>query len=228
MIDVNSVKLQIDNLSKKDQAGYSTKDEFNLDLNAAQTFLFQYFYKQYQDSQNVVDALEPFLLDVQLPVAIDGRVDYPVDYAHWAGMYFRMVKNNPCKDPTVSWLPIDLMMANEFAYTMSNSIRKPSIENEILRYRAVNNAMFVYPNNLKNIKLVYFRKPIDALWNTITVVTPTEDIEEYDPATSIQLEWNKEQEQDFVDIMLFLRGIEIRETALIQFVKLKQKEGIVN
>ena len=47
--------------------------------------------------------------------------------------------------------------------------------------------------------------------------------EDYDPATSIDLQWGEQDQTNLVDLMLFFKGIQVREGELLQWVVQKHQ-----
>ena len=120
------------------------------------------------------------------------------------------------------------MQADEEADVLSSFIRKPDMKKKIFRHTFKNNKIYVYPTTISKINFKYLRKPLAAFYASIIQSTPTGDFRVFDPALSVDLEWPEQEKDNFLDLMLFYLGIEIRSSQIIDFVKMKQKQGLVN
>ena len=84
-INPNILKIRVESLAKKSQQGYYTSVSFNSDLQAANTIFYEYLYKQFEDTQKIVDGLIPFISEVSLQLTPDTRsaiTPFPGDYRH--------------------------------------------------------------------------------------------------------------------------------------------------
>ena len=238
-ISVEFLRNQVNQLASKDQAGYSTDNEFNDNLASAQNVLFEYYYQLFEVQQQVVDALMPFIKE-ETVLTPNGVGNFPTDYIHRLQVSYKYVKNkgcttsckcgNKCKPngPEITVYPVDYMQTDEEAVVLSSYIRKPSIAKRIFRHTFKNNKIYVYPTTISKVGFKYLRKPNSAFYATTIVSTSTGDFRQYDAANSIDLEWPVQETENFVDLMLFYLGIEIRSSQILDFVKMKQQQALVN
>lgn len=226
MIDVRYIRNTISDLSAKGQSGRVNDLEFNNLLQAAQTTLFEYYYKVFESTQKILDALKVFIKKVTLPVN-NGECDYPQDYVHKLAVTYTLIKNT-CKGIIQEEIPVDYMEINEVNYTLIDPIRRPNLARKIVRYSTWNNKIQVYPRTVKSINLIYLKKPVVPKYASVIIQTPNGDFEQYDPINSVHLEWDEQETQNIIDLMLFYHGIVIRENALIEYARLKQKESLIN
>src|SRR5690554_5778717 len=103
----------VKDLARKNQTGYSTVDEFNRDLQDSENILFEFYYKVFQATQKVSDALEPFIKERNL-VITNGRVAYPKDHRHPLEMaYLKVISSPDCDVPEYSEVVMDYLNTNE-------------------------------------------------------------------------------------------------------------------
>ena len=236
-ISVEYLRNQVNSLAKKDQAGYSTDAEFNQSLQSAQTLLYEYYYKQFEATGKIHDALETFIKEI--PVTLTGgSAPLPTDEFHRLEVSYRLVLND-CATPQVSIVPVDYMQTNEEAYILSSPIRKPDVNKKIIRHTYKNGRLYVYPITVTEVNYKYLRKPggIEVSTGTATASPPfyastltsnaNGDFRVFDPINSIDLEWAEQETNNFLDLLLFDLGIELRSSAILEYVRLKQQEGLV-
>lgn len=180
---------------------------------------------------------------------------FPTDYRHDLEVGVNKVVNNPaneCSDgkckkrscracnpatttlephtalpPIITLYPADYMNTDEERYTLSSAIRKPSMAKNIFRYTYKNGIIHVYPKEVSSIYYKYLRNPLQPFWGSTLVSNANGDYEAYDSATSVQIEFPEQEFSNIVDLMCFYLGIEIRETPLIQFAKMKLTQPLI-
>ncbi len=129
-------------------------------------------------------------------------------------------------NPTTNTVGMQHLKTGEVMKTLSSAIRKPKIDvvkqTGKFAYTFVNNMIKVYPKELTgSIYFKYITDPPVSLYNvTIDLVNQEED---YDPATSIDLQWGEQDQTNLVDLMLFFKGIQVREGELLQWVVQKHQ-----
>lgn len=214
---------RVQDLSRKDKAGYMSSEEFNRDFSQAQDILYEYYYERFEQTQEIVDSINPFHKEVNLPIS-GGYCQLPQDYRHRTEVAYLLVENSDsCTpgEPTTTPYPMSYLNANEEQETLASAIRRPSLEKRIFRHSFINNKLRVYPKNLTGyIAMKYLAKPPAAVYGVTLDVA--NDQENYDPATSIDPIWNDQDGHHLIDIMLLFKGIETRETALIEWIGAKR------
>jgi hypothetical protein len=136
---------------------------------------------------------------------------------------------NTCDGLLTAEIPVDYLDVNEVNYTLIDPIRKPNINRKIVRYSTWNNKLQFYPRSITSANIVYLRIPTTPEYVSVIVPTPNGDFQQFaPPPVSTDLEWNEQETQNFIDLMLFFQGIVIRENSLIEYARLKQKEGLIN
>lgn len=225
MIPIQTLFERVRDLSRKDKAGYMSSDEFNRDLLEAQTLLMDWYYKMFEKHQKGLDSLSPFIKELLLPIN-NQFVTFPIDYRYKLEMgyvYSKNVKNENCEvqNPELDYKNMQHLKANEVLSTTSSAIRKPKIDVSTgsgkFAYTYVNNQIKVFPKELIGyVYLKYITDPPVATYAT-TVNTTTSE-EDYDAINSVDLIWNEQDLPNLTNLMLLFKGIEVRETALIQWV----------
>lgn len=227
MINVRTLFQRLQDLSRKDKAGYMSDDEFNRDLSEVQTLLMDYHYQLFEKGQKGLDALSPFIKETYININSQ-FCDFPTDYRHKLEAGYVYTKNICCVDgcivakkPEVDIKDMQHLKEGEVLKTLSSAIRKPKINIATgegkFAYTFVNNKIKVFPKELQGyLYLKYVSDPPLAFYATITNVTTQE--QDYDAANSINLAWNEQEQPDLVKLMLYFKGIEVRESALIQWV----------
>lgn len=224
MINVEQLFLTIKDIRRKNQAGYLSSDEFNRMLDMAQDVLMRFFYVQFERHNKLVDSLNPFIQQIELPV-VDGFADFPSDYRHrleGGAVWIENVSEN-CKvlPPLKTILPCPYLMMNEVLDNEDNDIRRSSFAKRRFYHSYVNNKIIVYPNDINGkFYLKYIKQPSKGKY--ATTIDPNTDKEVFDASASENLDWNPQDFDNIVDIMLLYSGIATRENALISWVSAKK------
>jgi hypothetical protein len=223
---------RVSDLIQKQQAGYMPSSSFNRDIEAANLVLFEYYFVQYELTKKIANAMTPFLVEISInntaATNFSSIFDYPTNLFHETELKFEKTLNKDCGNE-VSIVPIDYLQDNEEAYTLSSPIRKPNLDKNIIRWNRKNNVIHVYPKEVKSIYIKYLKKPQTPFYGTtINTTSPDRDFEEFNPLTSVDFEWDLQEAENIVDLILLYQGMQLRETAIIQFAKAKQKNALVN
>lgn len=232
MIPIIDIFDRVQDLSRKDRSGYMNSDEVTRDVNQSQDILMQYYFMRFEQTQMIVDSLMPFIKQVQLPIIEDplgNYADFPDDYRYRIEAGYNIIENQAedcdIKDPKVEPILMSYLHTNEVLLTESSAIRKPSHKRGNYYHHFANNKINILPRDSKGtISFKYITAPPRAVYATL--INSATDKEDYDPANSIDLEWLEQDFHNIVDIMLLFKGIQTRETALIQWVQ--QKKVISN
>lgn len=220
MINVEYIFKAVNDLTRKNNAGYTSNAEFNRHLNQSQDMLMRYYYRQFEEHQILVDSLLPFIVNTQLQIGAKGVVVLPSDYRHRLEVGYLEIYNAACGEtggPSIDPKPMHYMAANEEMETLSSPIRKPRKDKGVYRHTFFNGYMQVYPTDLTGyVNFKYLRDPVQA--NYAVTVNSVDRIQIYDPLNSVNLEWEEQDRDNIVDLILLFMGVAIRETALIQWV----------
>jgi hypothetical protein len=231
MISTQYIYERVSDLIQKKQAGYMPSNSFNRDIEAANLMLYEYYFAQYEITKKIANAMTPFLKEVSISSIgsnnFSSIYDFPLDLFHETELKFEKVVNN-CEEPEISLIPIDYLQDNEEAYTLSSAIRKPSLDNNIIRWNRKNGKIHVYPKEVKEVLIKYLKKPQTPFYATTLQSNADQDFEEFDPASEIEFEWGMQEAENIVDLCLLFQGMQLRESTIITFAKLKQKNLLVN
>lgn len=203
-------------LARKGQAGYSSKADFNGDSRDSENMLMEYYYKMYEETQKISDALYPFLEEEELSIDV-GYIQYPKTYRHADEMsYIKIVADANCEKPVRTEIPMDKLQSNEERDVMQSFIRKPSLEKELYYWVQMKNRIRIRPMELTGkVVFKYFRNPLCAVYET--KVNLVKQLDVFDRATSKDYEWNEQETPNLIDLILIHKGISIRDTDIINF-----------
>lgn len=236
MISVETLFNRVKDLSRKDKAGYTSSVEFNRDLAEAQSILMDYYYSMFEVNQKTLDCLSPFIKEVRLPIS-NQFVDFPDDYRYKLELAYAFAVNTKTEDcaiipnPEITLFPMQHLKTGEVHRTLSSAIRRPFVDfvkgKGKFAYTYVNNKIKVFPKEIQGfVELRYITDPTEALYNTVVNTTTGE--EDFVATTalanpSIDLVWNEQEQPNLVDILLFFKGIQIRESDLVSWVIQKSR-----
>lgn len=219
MIDVNYIYNRVSDLSAKHKSGYITNDQFNRDLTHMQDLLFRYYVDMYASTKRVVDVMATFV-DFKSVKVIEGLVTPPNNFEHMIEGTTLLLENDCDGEVIVTEHPI-YRLINDRNMTLSSPIRKPSKTKNLYYYDLMGESLYIYPEDVSGrMRIKYFRKP-NVATRAVTIDTTTDD-ETYDEDNSTQLEWKSIETDNIIDIMLFFKGVQIRETNLLQWVGAKR------
>ena len=113
---------------------------------------------------------------------------------------------------TADSITSDLLSTEEVSSRINNYILEPTTQH-IAAYR-VSTGLKVLPSTITGITLIYYRKPIDPVFNIIT--NPVTLEMSYDVATAIELEWDDGNKLDILSMILQDLGINLQRGDLQQ------------
>ena len=218
MIDIDQLYRTVnERLAKKGKQGYATNDDFNDDVRRAQSMLQNFYIKRYDTSSIIEESLAPFIVKSALPIT-SGIVTRPTDFRHKiAASYQYTVNNADCTDSSYKSFPIIELPANEWDSTMSSVIRGASISKKRGYFGSINNNLRV-SFQTGDLLLTYIKVPPTAT-RAVTLDTVNK-VENYNAGASVHLVWNQaDDENDLIDIMLYFKGLQTRETELLNWIQ---------
>jgi len=208
---VDQIYKSVQAQAAKSRTGYSSAAEFNLQLKLAEELLYD-FHTSNLPRQPSIDALRAF--NKFEDVAIDsGLGNLPSDYRRYIGAIFKKFYAGACAtDNVTERYRTHLIQPHELPFARLSPIRGGKTR---ARYSVclVDGGIEVLPNEKGTLELTYYRKPTYAVYG----VTVTASGEVYDSASSTQPEWPDEELNNLVDLLLFYKGVQFRETPLIQY-----------
>jgi hypothetical protein len=207
-------------ICNKSQGTYISPSDFNLIINQASighvNFLigeFQTYLPQrseprvmYSQNRNVRQRLTPFIYGKQLSVGGDGLAPYPDDYiqtdAMWSIYGNRKVRYAPQNK-------LDSMVNS----TIDPVATKPvfAIEDNGFRF---------YPNDIGAAKLSYVRMPRQIVWaNVYANVYGQNNRPTYDPANSVDPEWDDVEMMEIIGKALRMVGVNLQANEISQYAQ---------
>lgn len=233
MINVLELYNFINDLARKHRSGgYTSDDQFNRMNKSVETSVFQHFAKIYEDTQDIVDHLNPFVVyNSLLPTDKAGTLVFPSDYAHRVnvgGLYIQNPKECGEGVTIVRW-PCVYLRNDEVNIVQSSVIKGviPSVKEKTFYHVFRNNAINILPADLYWVELTYLRYPVfGEIKFTMTEVNG-EDVLTYDPVLSKNLEWNQITFNHIVGLHLMGLGIELNTPDLIQYALTPKPDGVL-
>lgn len=233
MINVLYLYNYVNDLARKHRSGgYTSDDQFNRINKSAEIALFQHFAKIYEDTQDIVDHLNPFVVySSLLPTDKAGNLAFPSDYAHrinLGGLYIENPKE--CGEGvTINREPCVYLRNDEVNQVQSSVLKyvKPDVATKTFYHVFRNNRIEVLPKGLFWVELTYLKYPVyGEIKFTMTVVND-EDVLTYDPNASKDLEWNMISFNHLVGLHLSALGIELSSPDLIQYALTPKPDGVL-
>lgn len=211
MIDVKELYDHIQNILLVKQAGYFSSVEYNSDLKRAQNDLLLYLTAS--DDKRVSSILRVF----ETEVTLNSGDSLPTDYYYDLGVTSYYFKNSSSGVQKVQF-PAIKIDTDEEEFIISSPIRRPSLKNKVSYYAIKGSRFYGYDSSLKYI-LKYLRYPNTAYY--AVTIDYVNEIEVYDSANTIHLEWAQEAFTYFVDLIAYYRGAGNREASIIQWLSSK-------
>ena len=226
-ISIDTVKQYTEFLVRKNNSKTISPTQFNLIINRAQLSVFMDRYgnpheyrpgspvpaKAYAITQKILDDLRVFQESANLILSLQGRASYPTDYVHLISLKYLTQKNG-----SPLHVPIEVVDQDKEGYRLGSEIVGPTKQ---YPFAVLKNTYFqIYPA-LVNVELNYLRYPREAFWGS-TVVNGRFV---FDPATSINLEWEDVVINDIVSQALKSIGISIKDGDILNFAQQQSAEG---
>jgi hypothetical protein len=209
MIDVNELYNITNDLIRKDHAGgYTSGPEFNRLLKLAQETLYRFYYDN-KDEAQARQSLVAFQTSITIPSTSSG-------YAK-PGNYKDKLDARLLVGSVV--IPVHFPARDELAMSLSSAIRGPSIERKVIVGESRPGYFYVWPETSYKLLLRYYKEP--PVPERVTEIDEVTTAEVYDEAGSTQLDWDYNNLQDFIDLLLFYKGVSIRDSSLLQWVQAK-------
>ena len=213
---VEDVFKQVTALSRKGSTGYHSSSDFNDQSRLVQSLLYDYYFSMYETNQRIPDSLKPFLKTPVLPVAAS-VLSYPADYRHRIEVAVGVVSGG-----NVTYESCPHQHGKEEAYASSSYIRSGNIAKGRFYHCLYGDHIKIIPEAFNGVvRLKYLAIPTNAVRN-FTVDTGN-DVENYNPTGSVNFEWLSMDETNLVDLFLYLKGIQTRQSELLSWVSQKNQ-----
>ena len=218
MISIEDIYVRVKELSSKDFSGYMSSDEFNNDIRNVQDILMTYYVELYEKDNVISEAIEPFVVS-KILMLNDSKVDLPSDYRYKISVGY--ITSTTQKGGTKFYAPVLYVKEAVEFMTRTSPIRKSDISKGRGKFTITGNEIIVLEDGLRGkLGFKYIKTPPQALRGYI--VNQTTQQEDYDPSTSTDLVWPSQEETNIIDLMLLMKGIQVRETALINWAVQKK------
>lgn len=216
MIGINALYETVNKyLVLKGKGGYGTNAQFNDDVRRAQTTLQNYYIKQYDESNIIEESLSPFIVDTVIALSAY-TATIPTDFRHKVAAKFSYNANNSdFSSSSLKEFPLIELKANEWDSTNTSAIRKADKTMERGYYGLMNNTLR-FSFNKGDVTLTYIKVPPTAT-RAVTLDVST-DNENYTSVGTVDLVWNPSDEINLIDILLWYKGLQIRESEIMNWV----------
>jgi len=231
MISVNQLYNDLSVLSRKTRGGGFLSDAiFNLHLQNAEKALFQRFYNVYEQTQDIIDHMKPFVVyEALIQSNSSGVMAFPGNYAHKLAVEGLYV-SNPKKKTQGADIKIyecPLLRASEVATFISDPIAYPDFDKRRFYHTFRNNSIQLFPQRKMWVGFTYFRYPVYGYITHTKSEVGGQDKYTYDPTNSKDLEWDDITYGDFITKMCELLGISTKDVELIQMAGVTSKDNSV-
>lgn len=220
MVSVERVFQQVEELSRKERSAFAGSESFNRQQSLVQSTLFDYYTARYGLNRSVPEALLPFL-KVEVIPAVAQYVAFPADFRSTLDIGARVVTSVPGGEPNVQVFPAMPLLANEENATVMSAVRKPGVKCKKFYWAPRQGGFKIYPKEITSVEVKYLAVPADAFRNYTT--NPVTDVEDPNPTGTIDFLWQPDEEANLVDLFLIYRGIQTRNTDLLQWVAAKKQ-----
>jgi hypothetical protein len=200
----------------KEQGGWYSPEELTMIVDRAQRTLFNNYYLKYQTSQRLDDALAPFKNSFAF-TALLGVLNNPSDYQDMLAITTTVTDG----DDVTTMRPVEILTNDELAYRNLSQIDPPSVFSPIA-LRIQNTTWQLYPIVQHNGVMVYLKKPRTPFYS-YTLMSGRVIV--YDPAFSVQLEWNEKDILSIILIALNGLGINLSEPDILQWSEMKNQQN---
>jgi hypothetical protein len=223
MILVESMYQSMKILTTKGKGGYTDSVEFNSNSKRAELLLWQYYFSIFEATRRVPEQMFPFLTSSNVALT-GGAFLLPGDFGHFTTVDYNSVLNGDgCgAAPVTTGKMVRYLDKSELQDTLRSSVRGASLDKGRIFYTfAPGSKVQLYPTTLTgSAKIEYLRHPIYAFRNfTVNVTTDEQD---YNPTGTTDYEWQAQEENNLIDLLLLFVGITIRDTPLIQWASSHQ------
>lgn len=235
MNNINDIYNFVNFVSDKAQSRAISDNEFNQIIDVVSLDLFKLkvglpeeyqanapFPRQaWQISNKISDDMRYFITEAAIPKDSAGIFPYPTNYGAFSSLRYTRILNNNCDTPDVKTRTIELVTDAELSERLDNTIIPPNYDYPVGAWYSA--GWKVYPTQIKTVDLTYLRIPTTPVRGYI--FDPVTDLTQYDPATSVQLDFPKTLWIDFAVMCVKYLSINIREADLYQMAQQRQLSG---
>ncbi len=160
------------------------------------------------------DDLKAFKVRLPNRTVTNGVMLYPSDYAHRDSVVYNYSKTINSVATSLP-RPVEILRESEFAAREGNYTKRPTTQNPIAVMRS--DGIHIRPITILACDLNYFRWPVDPIFS----YTEGDGYITYASATSVEVEWPKDEHLTLVRLILSMVGVNLRESDLVQYSEMK-------
>lgn len=236
MININSVYKFVQYISNKNQSGFLTPKDFNESIRQA---VYEFVTKRYhnvqkqnqtgssfigfEQNQKVTDDLRYLLKTVSNITPKDGFISLPTDYLHLSTLsYYRNIVDEE-GDLNVKYVDFKVLRDTELSAMLTSNIFGKKISSGKMGVCVFKgDSLEVFPKTIKNVNLVYLRKPLDPIWGFDVVNgKPVYSVDK-----SVDIELPEDCKNEIVFMCSSYLGINLREGDLINYSETLKSQGV--
>ncbi len=206
-------------INKVTGAFYSIS-ELTLLVDRAQIALYSDYKAKYASSQLVKDALSPFRSTYNFTTLVSGYVIVPdTTYLDLLDLQIYFQVSN-----RVVYYPVKMINEDERANVLNSQLNPVSVTSPVGEQTAPR-TFRLYPASAYNGNVTYLRRPVAPVYGYTTI---SGRVIQYNPNTSVQLEW-RETEQDMILLKaLSSIGINLSSNDIQQWSEVKTTNNYMN
>lgn len=227
-VDIQKVFLTSQDLSLKNQGGYYSNDEFNRGAQLANEWLFSFWAARYAESSEMPEAMRVFIKQQVLPPpistgALAGAVPLPADYRFMLEVGLRETVNSSCgEEPKIRDTPCRFRLDHQNLASRRSTLRSGNLALGRAYYSFVGTNIVVDPvQGFHSVIVQYFRTPAAPVRQV--TLDSVNKIETYNPTGTIHFEWPEIEFDNLVDLILFQKSIQIRDSDLMTWVMARKQ-----
>jgi hypothetical protein len=223
-INVNLVYTSVQQILLKEiGSGYLSPDQFNSFANQATIEIFNRNAEIFQDTSRITEKLTPFIKRSVIQVDDTGKMNYPSDWVHTLAVRAydpdgldeaveECDDDNPPDYNTIKQIKVKVIDNDKLGDRLTSTIVAPT------RYRPIVTMYSTYaqwyPIDVGAGVLDYLRKPLETVW---AYTINGDDLEVYDPANSVDFEWNWQMRNELIITICKYFGVSVREDQIYQY-----------
>lgn len=211
MIDHVRFYETVGQAARSGSSGYFSGDEWNRNLAAVETDLFNMMAPLYSSNFQVQDMLSPFVKSEE-GVLSGGILVKPEGFSQFISAE---INGNPV-------YPLNL---NEVAIVKSSPTRKPSIENNQYYNYFKNDKIYFEPSQVAKVNFDFLGKPIPG--EILLTEVSSEDSDYVTVTSTRDLEWPEKAFNILMYLMLEKFGIDQRESIAYEYAQIGIQREIV-
>jgi len=217
MIDVDYILRLTNYIINKHQTGDTLGiAEYNDVLEAVNLSFFNAKYKKYEEDITSSDDLAVFKTTIYPTIsATTGRAVKPLDYLRYSKLTYRFQDFDKKGEPVIVTTPVEVLTDSQVTMREANPLTKPTKHNPCCRFER--NYIQFYPFNIGTVEFTYLRYPRIPVY--AATLNPATDEYIYDPANSIQFEYDVIDQFEIVFHVLQFIGVNLQVPMIMQYAE---------